>query len=145
MLGRTLWRLLCLAWLIPAGLVSGRIAFRVPEDNELTLLATIDVGGQADALVIDACRTPGEVIFFNRYLGTVHFLSETTHTLSPDSIALATLDNNRWIAFDRGLCLAYVVTSRQMWNLGTIPWREVRLHVVQNHGLISTIDRKSVV
>jgi hypothetical protein len=116
------------------------MAYRYPEENELTLLTSIDVGGRADALVIDSCRKPGEVIFFNRTAGAVRFLSETTHTLSPDSIPLSTLDNNRWIAFDRGLCLAYVVTSQQRWNFGTIPWREVHLHVVQNHAPIGTIS-----
>ncbi len=73
MVGRSLWILLCLVSLISTGLVSNRVAHRYPEDNELTLLSSINVGGGADALVIDSCRKPGEVIFFNRTAGDLSY------------------------------------------------------------------------
>ncbi len=106
----------------------------------LALQTSIETGGKPDALTGAACADLKEIIFIDRITGSLRFLDAISLTLSADTLPLASLDNDRWLAFDRTTCLAYTLTTRQRWNFGTIPWREAQLHVMAGHALTATMS-----
>jgi hypothetical protein len=108
--------------------------------DPLVFLSSIETGGRPDALAIDTCRTPSEVLLYDRLTSNVRFLNSVALTLFPDLVNLPTWNDKKWIAFDRSLCLAYVATTRAQYNFGTIYWEETRLHILDSRVVTATVS-----
>jgi hypothetical protein len=110
------------------------------EADPLVFVTAVETGGKPDALVVDACPGRNEVIFYDRNSANVRFLDGASLTLLPETLNLPSWNNKKWILFDRGLCLAYVATTRARYNFGTIYWEETRLHILDNREVIATVS-----
>jgi hypothetical protein len=108
--------------------------------DPLVLVTSIETGGRPDALAIDTCRYPSEVLFYDRLSSNVRFLNSVALTLFPDLVNLPTWNDKKWIAFDRSLCLAYVATTRSQYNSGPIYWEEARLHILDSRVVTATVS-----
>lgn len=132
--------ILCLVALFIAGTPKVSQAVRAPTADALTLLTTIETGGRPDALTIDTCHSPWQVLFYNRQVGQVRFLDAGSLTIAPTMLNLLDDNNDHWMAYDRALCLAYFATIKDRWPFGGAHWEEVLIHVIDNRKITATFS-----
>lgn len=131
-------RSFCLAALIVAAVTVSAGTARTSSSDPLTLLATIETGGHPEALTVDTCHNPWQVLFYDR--GYIRFLDATSLTIASTSLNLPNYNIDRWMAFDRGLCLAYWVTVRDQWPSSVTHWEEARVHVIDDRETVATFS-----
>ncbi|MBC8248563.1 MAG: hypothetical protein H8E90_02695 [Anaerolineales bacterium] len=127
-----------LVWLASACLSIGLLASglmvashsQAQRDAPLALLATIEVGGSPDAIVVNCWVGRNDVIFYDRSSGgKVRFIDGDTLTLAPEEISLPTREWEGWMVYDKYHHQAYVLSTQLRWTPYT-SWEEVRVHVV---------------
>ncbi len=102
----------------------------------LTLVQTIEVGGQPDAILVDTDRERHDVLVYDREAGQLHVLNGDTLTLDAETIALPTADWTMWMAYDRVNHRTYALTTER---IGAHPntWTEATVNVLAQRQVVN--------
>jgi len=107
-------------------------------DNPLVLLSTVEVGGIPNKMVVDHMETRNDVAFYDENNHNLYFLDAGSLNVSASSIYLETWWWDGWLLYDRHFHRIYMVSTRTQWNNPDVSWKEARIHVIENHTVITS-------